>query len=80
MLAGGQAKTSNHKVTFWWPTEGDRRDFALFGRVGTWIGQNARVLDKKSAVECVQLVLEQFPEVTAVESMDFAGRMGRGVR
>jgi hypothetical protein len=80
MLAGGQSKTSNHKITFWWPTEGDRRDFALFSKVGTWIGQNTRVLDKKSVVDVIQLVLEQFPELSAAEAQDFAGRMARSVR
>lgn len=80
MLAGGTAKTSNHKIIYWWPTEGDRRDFALFGRVGTWVSQNQRVLDKKSSVDCVQLVLEQFPELSAVEVQDFAGRLARSIR
>ena len=77
MLAGGQSKTSNHTVNYYWPTEGDCRDFAMYGRVGTWLGQNAKVLDKKSIVACVQLLTEQFPELALVEARDFAGRAAR---
>lgn len=75
--AGGKAKTSNYTITCWWPPEGGSRDFAIYSKVGSWIGQNARVLDKKSAMECVKLVAEQFPEVVAVEACDHQGRMGR---
>lgn len=75
--SGGKAKTSNYTITFWWPPEGDSRDFAYHSKVGTWIGQNARVLDKKSAPECVKLVAEQFPEVKAIEVCDHQNRMAR---
>jgi hypothetical protein len=77
MLAGSQSKTMNHKVNAFWPTVGDRRDFAMYGRVGTWIGQNAKVLDKQPVTECAKLVAEQFPELTLVEVSDHTGRMAR---
>lgn len=77
MLAGGEAKTTSHRFYFWWPTEGDRRDFAEFSKVGTWVGGNAKVLDKKPVVDCVRLMSEQFPELTLIEAKDFAGRGAR---
>lgn len=77
MLAGSESKTMNHRLYCYWPTEGDRRDFAAYGRVGAWIGSNARVLDKKSATECARLVAEQFPELTIVEVRDHQGRLAR---
>jgi hypothetical protein len=80
MLAGGEAKTTNHRFHFWWPTEGDRRDFAHYGKVGKWVGENARVLDKKSAVDCARLLAEQFAELQQIEVRDFAGRAARWQR
>jgi hypothetical protein len=77
MLAGSSSKTQNYTITAWWPTEGDRRDFAFFAKVGGWVGQNAKVLDKKSCVDCVRLLSEQFPELTAIEARDYQGRMAR---
>jgi hypothetical protein len=38
------------------------------GRVGTWIGQNAKVLDKKRATEVVKLLAEQFPDISIFEA------------
>lgn len=77
MLAGGQSKTMNHKFSCYWPTEGERRDFSMYGKVGAWVGQNAKVLDKKAVTECARLVAEQFPELSIVEVSDHAGRMAR---
>lgn len=80
MLAGGKGKTNNYNVIFWWPTEGDRRDFAMHGRVGTWLSQNGKVLDKKGAPECCRLVAEEFPELASVEVADHQNRMARFTR
>lgn len=68
MQAGDTTKTQNFKIDYWWPTFGAVRDTQVGGRVGTWIGQNAKVLDRKRATEVVQLVAEQFPDLTAVEA------------
>jgi len=77
MLAGGETKTMNHRLSCYWPTEGERRDFAMYGRVGTWVSQNAKVLDKRAVTECVRLVAEQFPELTLVDARDHQGRLAR---
>lgn len=77
MLAGGETKTMNHRLSCYWPTEGERRDFAMYGRVGTWVSQNAKVLDKRAVSECVRLVAEQFPELTLVDARDHQGRLAR---
>lgn len=77
MLAGATAKTNNHKFAYYWHTEGDRRDFAMFGKVGSWVGQNAKVLDKKTAVEAVKLLADQFPELVSIDCTGFDGRLAR---
>jgi hypothetical protein len=77
MLAGGRGRTNNWTFTFYWPTEGDRQDFAFRGRVGKWLGENARVLDKKSATECVKQVAAEFPELSSVEAADHHDRLAR---
>lgn len=67
MLIGDTAKTTSYKIDYWWPSEGVR-DMKVGGAVGTWIGQNAKVLDKKRASEVVQLVREQFPHLDIIEA------------
>lgn len=75
MLAGSQCKTMNYTLNCYWPTEGDRRDFALYSKVGSWIGQQAKVLDKKGITATVKLIAEQFPEVVYIEGRDHQGRL-----
>lgn len=77
MLAGGKGKTNNFNVTYYWPTEGDHRDFAVHGKVGTWLSQNARVLDKKSATQCARLLADEFPQLASVDVADHHGRLAR---
>ena len=68
MLAGDSAKTMNYKLEYYWPTAGDSQDMKIGGKVGTWIGQNAKVLDKKRATEVAKLISEQFPELTVIDA------------
>lgn len=77
MLAGSESKTMNHAFACYWPTEGERRDFATYSRIGTWVSQNARVLDKKPVCDCVRLLAEQFPDVALICGRDHQGRMAR---
>lgn len=67
MLTGDTAKTTSFKIEYWWPTEG-ARDMQFGGKVGTWIGQNAKALDKKRAGEVVKLIQEQFPYLEIIEA------------
>jgi len=69
ILAGDRVKTLSYTFEFWWPSQGDNYDMKYGGRVGAWIAQNTKVLDKKRAVEVVKLVKEQFPELTQVDAM-----------
>lgn len=68
MLAGDTSKTTSYKIDYWWLSDGHNRDMHTGGKVGTWIGQNAKVLDKKRATEVVQLVREQFPDLEIIEA------------
>lgn len=66
MLAGDKSKTMNYTLEFWWESETENRDRTLGNSVASWVGQNQRVLDKKRAVDVVQLVKEQFPFLVQV--------------
>jgi hypothetical protein len=77
MLAGSAAKTNNYKISFFWPTEGDKRDFGFAGEVGRWIGQNSKVLDKKMPCAVIQLVAEQFPFLKEIDAIHFNGPLAR---
>lgn len=77
MEAGTSLKTSQHQITVYWPTQGHARDFTLAGKVGTWVAQNEKVLNKKRECELLQLLAEQFPELSSLESRDFSGRCAR---
>lgn len=68
MLTGDRSKTVNYTLDYWWETENPNRDRTLGNQVGTWIGQNARVLDKKRSDEVVKLIVEQFPYLQEVEA------------
>lgn len=77
MNSGGYFKGTNFQVTVYWPTLGSSRDFAYWGGVGSWVGKNEKVLNKKPLTEVCKLVSEQFPDVNIVESKDFSGRCAR---
>jgi hypothetical protein len=77
MLAGSAGKTSNYKISFFWPTVGDKADFVMASQVGQWIGKNAKVLDKKLPCEVLKLVLEQFPTLQEIDAIHFNGPLAR---
>lgn len=57
----------NLTVDYWWETENPNRDMALGNPVGTWIGKNSKVLDRKRSSEVVQLIREQFDYLVEIE-------------
>jgi hypothetical protein len=67
MLIGDRTKTVNYTIDYWWEPSGTQ-DTKLGNAVGSWIGQNARVLDKKRADETIKLITEQFPYLRQVEA------------
>lgn len=68
ILAGDRIKTTNYTFVCWWPSEGTNRDYMLGGQVGTWIGQNEKVLNKQRADKAVKLLVEQFPWLHSAEA------------
>lgn len=68
MMTGDRAKTSNFTIDYWWESENPGRDMQLGNPVGTWVGKNARVLDKKPSVEVIKLLAEQFPYLVEIEA------------
>lgn len=77
MLTGDHVKTSNYTIEFWWPSGDTGFDMRQFGKVGTWIAQNQRVLDKKPATDVVKLIREQFPELTDITAKHVQLRWAR---
>lgn len=77
MLIGNSAKTNNFKFTYFWPSLGENRDFAFASKVGTWVGANAKVLDKKRPGEAIRLLAEQFPDLQELDAISFNGPLAR---
>lgn len=77
MQSGDHVKTSNYTIEFWWESGGDGFDMRQYGKVGSWIGQNQKVLDKKPATEVVKLVREQFPELAGITAKHIQLRWAR---
>lgn len=68
MWTGDRAKTMNYTVEYWWESASPDRDRQLGNPVASWVGQNAKVLDKKRAGEVIKLIVEQFPYLMEVEA------------
>lgn len=66
MLMGDRTKTMNLTIDYWWDHAGST-DLKLGNAVGSWIGLNQKVLDKKRSDEAVKLIVEQFPYLREVE-------------
>lgn len=71
MMTGDRAKTNNFVIDYWWESENASRDMQLGKPVATWVGQNAKVLDKKPSTEVVKLLVEQFPYLMEIEARHF---------
>lgn len=70
-------RTTNYRFHCVWPTAGEHMDFDISSKVGTWIGKNARPLDKSTAIEAVKLISDQFPQLSQIDAVDSHGRAGR---
>jgi hypothetical protein len=68
MQSGDTVRTNVYTIHFWWDSEGNHRDKFLGNPVATWVGKNAKVLDKKESVEVVKLIHEQFPYLKEIEA------------
>ena len=68
MLAGDRVKTMSYTLEYWWPSQGTNFDASYGGKVGAWIAQNQKVLDKKRAIEVAKLIKEQFPDLAQIDA------------
>ncbi len=76
LWTGGTAKTMNYRFVFYFPEEGSR-DFSRNAEVGTWVGKNAKVLDKKSATDCCKLIADEFPWLLWIDAIHHNGPVAR---
>ncbi len=66
ILSGTKVTITKWVVRVYWPTLGENSDFRFSSKVGTWIGQNEKVLGKSKATSIARLVEEQFGSVSYV--------------
>ena len=64
--AGTKVSLTKWMFKVYWPTMGDSADFRLQSKIGSWIGQNEKTLNKKKAVDISRLIHDEFGAVSAV--------------
>lgn len=77
MTSGHNIRTTNHSISYYWPTYGSKHDDTFARKVGVWIAKNEKVLDKTLPVDCCKLLAEEFPPLTLIEIKGAHGWLGR---
>jgi hypothetical protein len=70
VLSGAKVTLTKWSVRVYWDSLGESGDFRLASKVGTWIGQNEKVLGKAKPTKVCKLVYEQFASVTDIKVED----------
>jgi hypothetical protein len=50
------------------------------GRLGRWVSQNERAMEKQKCMEAIKLLVEQFPTLSLVEARHTNGLLARWQR
>lgn len=77
---GGTAKTTNCQIEYCWERGVESFNRKLDREVAAWIARNEKALNKALPDKAVQILMEEFPDLTVVEVKDYAHRMAKGVR
>ena len=78
MITGTMLRTASHTFLLYWEPSGAATDLNMGGRLGRWISQNERAIDKQKApMDAIRLVVEQFPNLSLVECRHSNGLLGR---
>ena len=65
-LGGSVCRTSKYEVMTYWPTLGDAGDFRQSSKIGQFVAQNERGLEKKKPPAIAKAILEEFPQLAEV--------------
>jgi hypothetical protein len=78
MITGTMLRTASYTFLLYWEPMGANSDLNMGGRVGRWLGQNEKSIDKlKCGMDAIKLLAEQFPSLTLVEARHSNGLLAR---
>jgi hypothetical protein len=78
MMTGTLLRTSSYTFLLYWEPAGATTDLNMGGRLGRWISQNEKSIDKlKVGMDAIKLLTEQFPALTLVEARHSNGLLAR---
>jgi hypothetical protein len=78
MTTGTLLRTASYTFLLYWEPSGPTSDLNFGGRLGRWIGQNEKAIDKlKCGMDAIKLLTEQFPALTLVEARHSNGLLAR---
>jgi len=78
MITGTLLRTASYTFLLYWEPDGPASDLNMGGRLGRWISQNEKAIDKlKVGMDAIKLLTEQFPGLTLVEARHSNGLLAR---
>ena len=78
MITGTLLRTSSYTFLLYWEPAGPTSDLNMGGRLGRWVVQNEKAIDKlKCGMDAIKLLAEQFPNLTLIESRHSNGLLAR---
>jgi len=81
MLTGTMLRTNSYTFLLYWEPAGASTDLNMGGRLGKWLSQNERAIDKhKVGMDAIKLLVEQFPTLTLIEARHSNGLLARWER
>jgi hypothetical protein len=78
MNTGTLLRTASYTFLIYWEPAGATTDLNMGGRLGRWVRQNEKAIDKlKVGMDAIKLLTEQFPALTLVEAKHSNGLLAR---
>ena len=78
MTTGTLIRTASYTFLLYWEPAGANYDLNMGGRLGRWLSQNEKAIDKlKVGMDAIKLLTEQFPTLTLVEARHSNGLLAR---
>jgi hypothetical protein len=78
MNTGTMLRTASYTFLIYWEPAGATTDLNMGGRLGRWVRQNEKAIDKlKCGMDAIRLLTEQFPALTLVEARHSNGLLAR---
>lgn len=77
MLTGTMLRTTSYTFNMYWEPAGSTTDLNLGGRLGKWVSQSERAIDKQRPMDAIKLASEQFPQLVLIEARHSNGLLAR---